>query len=141
MRILALADQQPPADPARLGVRDLHLSRVEVNGWTFAGFEGCVRYGDGPHQYTQDEATALVERLPGADVLVCHCPPFGVNDDPGDPARTGYLALREWVDEHRPRYLLHGHTTPDPRTRAHRLGQTEVVWVRGAAVVELTMAA
>ena len=42
--------------------------------------------------------------------------------------------LRAWVERTRPRYLLHGHTTPDPRRRTHRLGETEVAWVRGAAV-------
>jgi Icc-related predicted phosphoesterase len=119
---------------AALGVEDLHLRSVEVGGWSFAGFEGCVRYGEGPHQYTQEEAEALVEHLPPADVLLCHCPPLGVNDDPADPAHTGFRALRAWVERTRPRYLLHGHTTPDPRRRTHRLGDTEVVWVRGAAV-------
>src|SRR4051812_15020443 len=49
------------------GVRDLHLERVEVGELTFAGFEGCVRYSDGPRQYTQEEAESLVERLPAAD--------------------------------------------------------------------------
>ena len=120
-----------------LGVRDIHLDRVEIGGWSFAGFEGCVRYGPGPHQYTQEEATALAGRLPAADVLVCHCPPQGVNDDPDDPAHLGFGALRAWVERHRPRYVLHGHTTPDPRTRVTRLGDTTVVWVRGARVVSL----
>jgi hypothetical protein len=32
---------------ATLGIR-LHLSRAQVGGWSFAGFEGCVRYRDGP---------------------------------------------------------------------------------------------
>jgi hypothetical protein len=45
--------------------------------------------------------------------------------------------LREWVDRHRPRYLLHGHTTPDSRTQTHCLGVTEVTWVRGVALLEL----
>ena len=119
------------------GVRDLHLRRAEVGGWSFAGFEGCVRYRDGPHQFTQQEAWALAERLPPADVLLCHCPPSGVNDEPDDRAHVGFEALRAWVERHEPRYLLHGHTTPDPRRRVHRLGSTRVVWVRGAQAVLL----
>ena len=152
MRLLAFADEPPPADPAELvadnptdavitlgdlrpdwiaslgrldlprfgvhgnhdgeheltalGINDLHLSRTQVGEWSFAGFEGCVRYGDGPHQYTQTEATRLARGLPAADVLLCHCPPWGVNDDPGDPAHAGFRALREWVERHEPRYLL-----------------------------------
>ena len=183
LRLLALADEAPPADPARivsdngvaavvtlgdlepesiaplsglaiprlgvhgnhdaegqlaaLGIADLHLSRVEVGGWSFAGFEGCVRYGEGPHQYSQAEAAELARELPPADVLACHAPPAGIDDEPDDPAHAGFVALREWVERHRPKYLLHGHTQPDPRTRVRRFGDTEVVWVRGAAVVEL----
>jgi uncharacterized protein len=183
MRVLAFADEAPPAEAAELvesnqpdavvtlgdldpawiaslatldlprlgvhgnhddehelttiGIQDLHLSQRQVGGWSFTGFEGCVRYGDGPHQYTQEEACALVRRLPPADVLLCHCPPFGVNDEPDDPAHMGFVALRSWVERTQPRYVLHGHTTPDPRRRTHRFGATEVVWVRGASVVEL----
>ena len=119
------------------GIEDLHLSRARVEGWSFTGFEGCVRYRDGPHQYTQEEAARLVRGLPPADVLLCHSPPQGVNDEPDDPAHVGFAALRTWVERHRPRYLLHGHTTPDPRRRTHRLGPSEVIWVRGVSVVEL----
>src|SRR4051812_27745488 len=121
-----------------LGIRDLHLARAEVGGVTFTGFEGCVRYGNGgPHQYTQDEAARLLRLLPRADVLLTHAPPLGVNDEPDDRAHTGFTALRAWVERHRPRLLLHGHTTPDPRRRTSRLGDTKVVWVRGARMVEL----
>jgi len=126
-----------PDDLVAGGVRDLHLARTEVGGWSFAGFEGCVRYKPGPFQYTQAEATTLVASLAPADVLVTHCPPLGVNDEPDDPALAGFAALRVWVERVQPRYLLHGHTTPDPRRRVHRLGSTQVVWVRGARVIEL----
>jgi uncharacterized protein len=121
-----------------LDIGDLHLARTELASWSFAGFEGSVRHGPGgPHQYTQRKAARLVRRLPAADVLVCHCPPWGVNDEPDDPAHVGFRGLRDWVERHEPRYLLHGHTTPDPRNRVHRLGRTEVIWVRGARTIEL----
>jgi uncharacterized protein len=126
-----------PGELARAGIDDLHLTRAELGGWSFSGFEGCVRYREGPHQYSQEEGAALVKRLPAADLLLCHCPPAGVNDEPDDPAHAGFVGLREWVERHRPRYLLHGHTTPDPRTRTNRFGTTQVGWVRGATVVEL----
>src|SRR3712207_3220796 len=65
-----------------LEIEDLHLRRTSLGGMTIAGFEGCVRYGaGGEHQYTQKEASKLVKRLPAADVLLCHCPPRGINDD------------------------------------------------------------
>jgi uncharacterized protein len=123
-------------------IEDLHLRRLELDsGLTVCGFEGCVTYprGRGPQgpAYSQREAAKLVKRLPPADVLLCHCPPFGVNDDPEDPAHVGFRALRDWVLEHRPKLLLHGHTHPNPATMAARLGDTRVVYVNGARIVEL----
>ena len=39
-------------------VDDLEGRRTSLGGLTFAGFEGCVRYGGGgPYHYTQREAT------------------------------------------------------------------------------------
>ncbi|MBA3267464.1 MAG: metallophosphoesterase family protein [Acidimicrobiia bacterium] len=122
----------------RSGVEDMHLRVAEVCGWTFAGLEGCVRFSPGPHQYSQEQALELARLLPAAEVLLCHCPPAGVNDEPDDLAHTGFAGLREWVERHGPRYVLHGHTTPDPRNRILRLGDTEVRWIRGARVVELS---
>jgi len=184
MRVLAFADEPPPADAAELvavnepqlvvtlgdlraewiaslastdvpklgvhgnhdaddelsalGIRDLHMARAEVGGWSFAGFEGSVlRRAPGVHQYSQQDATRLVQELPAADVLLTHSPPLGINDEPDDPAHVGFEALRTWVEHHSPRYVLHGHTTPDPRTRVWRLGPSEIVWVRGAVTLEL----
>jgi Icc-related predicted phosphoesterase len=184
MRVLALADQRPPLDPAvmatqagvdavlclgdldrawiqpltgvrvpRLGVhgnhdpedllrevevQDLHLRRTSVGGLTFAGFEGCVRYRRGaPYQYTQRQGTRMARRLPAADVLLCHCPPLGINDDPEDPAHVGWEGLREWVDSHRPRHLLHGHTHPIARRLVTRHGDTRVHWIAGARILSL----
>ena len=122
-----------------LEIEDLHLRRTQLGGdITAAGFEGCVRYRrDGVHQYTQREANKLVKRLPGADVLLCHCPPLGINDDPEDPAHVGFEALREWVDKHRPRHVLHGHTHPLPGREITRYGDTKVHWIYGARILDL----
>jgi Icc-related predicted phosphoesterase len=120
-----------------LGISDLHLRRAEVGGVSFAGFEGCVRYRPGPHQYTQDEAASLSRALPAADVLVSHAPPAGVNDEPDDRAHAGFEGLREWVRANVPRLVLHGHTHPRPGGGVRRVGATRVVHVSGARIVEL----
>lgn len=124
---------------ADVGIDDLHLRSIELGGLSFTGFEGCVRYARrGGRQYTQRQAARMARRLPPADVLICHCPPWGINDDPDDPAHIGYLALREWVVRHRPRYLLHGHTHPAPGTRMERFDDTQVIYVSGSRLLELS---
>ncbi len=125
------------------GIDDVHVNRIDLdNGMSFSGFEGCVSYRRsgtakvGP-SYTQRQAKKLIRKLPPADVLLCHCPPRGVNDDPDDPAHIGYDALRKWVLKHQPRWLLHGHTHPAPGSLLNRIGDTRVVYVNGARVVDL----
>jgi uncharacterized protein len=133
-----LGNHDEDYDLETFGFDDLHLRRSEAGGLSFSGFEGCVEFHRHRKlQYTQKQARKLARKLPPASVLVTHCPPYGINDNPDDPAHIGFIALRDWVTDNEPRYLLHGHTTPDPRTRVHRLGPTKVVWVRGAAVLDL----
>jgi Icc-related predicted phosphoesterase len=126
------------------GIDNVHLNEISLdNGMSFAGFEGCVTYrrsglGRVGPSYTQKQAKKLIKKLPPADVLLCHCPPRGVNDDPDDPAHIGWEALREWVLEHNPRWLLHGHVHPLPGTLLDRIGDTRVVYVNGAKVLNLT---
>jgi uncharacterized protein len=119
-------------------VDDLHLRRTSLGGLTFAGFQGCVAYrGRGNHQYTQKQASKLARKLPAADVLLCHCPPYGINDDPDDPAHIGFEALRDWVDRNAPRHLLHGHTHPMPGHVVTQYGPTQVHYISGAKVLHL----
>jgi Icc-related predicted phosphoesterase len=124
------------------GIENLHMRRVGLDrGPAFAGFEGCVAYHrerkrHGP-SFSQKQASKLSRKLPAADVLVCHCPPRGINDDDSDPAHVGYDGLRDWVLEHRPRLLLHGHTHPQPGRILTEFGDTRVAYVNGARVVDL----
>jgi Icc-related predicted phosphoesterase len=119
-------------------VDDLHMRRTALGGLTFAGFEGCVQYGrGGPHHYTQRKASRLARRLPAADVLLCHCPPRGINDDEDDPAHIGFDGLRHWVDEHHPRHILHGHVHPIAGLAQTSHGDTRVHWISGARMLQL----
>jgi Icc-related predicted phosphoesterase len=131
-------NHDPPDLLLEVEVDDLHGRRTSLGGMTFAGFEGCVRYGGGgPHHYTQREATKLARRLPGADVLICHCPPLGVNDDPEDPAHIGFEGLLDWVERYQPRHILHGHTHPLGGSVMKQFGAARVHWISGARVIQL----
>jgi Icc-related predicted phosphoesterase len=123
---------------AVLGAEDLHLRRETAGGLSFAGFGGSPRYSrDQRNEWTEQEAAAMLDGLPAADVLLVHSPPAGVNDEPDDPVHTGSPALLEWVERHEPAVLLHGHTMPDPARRTTRVGSTRVVHVRGALTLDL----
>jgi uncharacterized protein len=121
-----------------VGVEDLHLRGTELGGLRFAGFGGSPRYSEhGRNEWTEAEAEQMLSRLPAADVLLAHSPPEGVNDEPDDRAHRGSPALRAWIERHRPAWLLHGHTLPNPARRVQQLGRTRVVHVRGALPLEL----
>ena len=123
-----------------LEIEDLHLRRTQVGGGHHgrpASRAACATATGATHQYTQREASRLAKRLPAADVLLCHCPPLGINDDPDDPAHIGFEGLRDWVDRHQPRHILHGHTHPLPGHALTQYGDTQVHWISGARVLDL----
>jgi uncharacterized protein len=119
-----------------LGIESVHLRRVEVGGLCFGGFSGSHEYHAEPrYTWSQRKASKCLRRLRHVDVLLAHSPPFGVHDDPDDPAHIGLVGLREYVERERPALLLHGHTYPP--LAVSRLGETEVRHVRGHRIVEL----
>jgi uncharacterized protein len=137
-RVGVHGNHDPPGLLREVEIEDLHGRRTALFGLTLAGFEGCVRYGaGGPHHYTQRQANKLARKLPAADILVSHCPPLGINDDPDDPAHVGFAGLLDWVQRHEPRHLLHGHTHPLGGRVMKRFERTQVHWVQGARVLQL----
>lgn len=121
----------------QLGITNMHLRKAMArNGLVFAGFEGCVRYKpSGAYQYTQAEAFEMVRRMPPCDVLMTHCPPAGINDDPNDPVHVGYDALVYYIERHPPKLIVHGHTMPlEPIKEWNGI---RVEWIYGAQIVEI----
>ncbi len=122
-----------------LGIMNMHLKTFEFGGLVFGGFEGCVRYKDSMYgkMYTQEEATQLLEGFPYVDVMITHCPPYGVNDEPGELAHQGYRALREYIEQKKPKYLLHGHTYPTAENTVKKFSDTEIIYVYEDKIIDL----
>jgi Predicted phosphoesterases, related to the Icc protein len=122
-----------------LNIHNLHLRTFEYGGLVFGGFEGSVRYKQSPYakMYTQEEAQALLQNFPKVDVFLAHSPAYGINDEPNDPAHQGFIAIRDYLTSRQPKYFLHGHTYPNMTNLIKKYGNTNVVYVHGAEIVEI----
>jgi Icc-related predicted phosphoesterase len=137
-------DAKPPIEGssgfAGCGANWIGGHGVRTNGLLLAGFDGSLRYNEGPYQSTQAEMHATVRTLVPwllvnklrygrfLDVLITHAPPRGIHDGP-DRCHTGFDAFNWLIRTFQPRYHLHGHIhLYDLRTpTVTRVGETEVI--------------
>jgi uncharacterized protein len=122
-----------------LGIKNMHLATWECEGILFGGFEGSVRYKSNPDakMYTQEEATKMFENFPRVDVFISHCPPYGINDEPNDLSHQGFQALRNYLEDKKPKYLFHGHTYPINDQLVTKFIETEIVYVYRDKVIDI----
>jgi calcineurin-like phosphoesterase family protein len=146
---LTLQAGLPARPPWPAGAVNAERAVVDVAGLRIAGLGGCLRYRDGPNQYTQRQqvrrARSLARRARwraahdgrGVDVLLTHAPPRGVGDRE-DRAHQGFEALNWLAGRLQPPLLLHGHIHPDEEpARVHRLGHTLVRNVAGHHLLDI----
>ena len=122
-----------------LGIQNMHLQRFKIGNLIFGGFEGCNRYKESAYNkmYTQDEASKLLENFPYVDVLICHSPPFGVNDEPNDLTHQGFKALNKYIELRKPKYLFHGHTYPTAENIVTEYLGIKIIYVSSDMIVEI----
>jgi hypothetical protein len=123
------------------GGTNLHMRTCRDNsGLILAGIEGCNRYNNGPHQYSQSEmwgfALGLVVPLffnrllygRFLDVLVTHAPPWKIHDM-DDPPHHGIKAFNWLIKVFQPTLHLHGHIHiyRQDTTIVTKIGKTSVV--------------
>ncbi|GAB4581018.1 MAG: metallophosphoesterase [Anaerolineales bacterium] len=99
---------------------DLHRRVVCHEGLLIAGIEGCIRYNNGPFQYTQGEmwenafylgSKLLYNRIRYGrylDILITHASPWGIHDQPDRP-HQGVKAFNWLLRTFKPRFHFHGH--------------------------------
>lgn len=119
---------------------------VVYNGVRILGLGGCLRYHDGPYQYTEKAMRRRVARLRfalrragGVDIVITHAPPRGLGDRE-DPAHMGFEALRDLIDRWHPSYLLHGHVHlryDHSLPREQVCGDTRIINVSERFVLEI----
>jgi 3',5'-cyclic AMP phosphodiesterase CpdA len=149
---LALRAGMPVEPPWPQGAINADGRIVTVSGLTVAGLGGCLRYSDGPNQYTDRQFArrarrlAVVARWRAArghsriDVLLTHAPPLGVGDG-DDAAHRGFRALNRLVAHLEPPLLLHGHVHPyGADTPDVMIGSTTVKNVVGRHLIDVAAA-
>ena len=124
-------DRDPPQ-----GCVSIEDKLVVFNGVRILGLGGCRQYHPGPHQYTEAQMRRRIrklrrqiKKLGGVDIVLTHSPARGLGDRE-DPAHIGFQALRDFLEEFQPAYLLHGHVHKSYGQnfqRLHTLGQTTAV--------------
>lgn len=146
---LTLRAGLPARSPWPAGAINADGRVVDVIGLRVAGLGGCLRYRDGPNQYSERQQAGRARRLRARawwrrlrdgraiDVLITHAPPRDVGDGEDEPHR-GFRALHGVVARLRPPLLLHGHVHPyGERTVDLRLGGTTVRNVVGRHLFEI----
>lgn len=102
------------------GCVNVHMRVVRVGGLSVAGFEGSLRYREGPHQHTQADYYQMLARLAprlywnqrrhgrAVDVLLTHAPPKGPHEG-DDHVHKGVGAFNLFHRLFRPKLHVHGH--------------------------------
>ena len=123
----------------KLGIKDMHLKTFKYKGFLFGGFEGSVRYKESVYakMYTQAEAIEIIKNFPYVDIMISHSPPYGINDELNDAAHTGFIALKNYVEETKPKFLLHGHTYPVIENEIIKYHETGIIYVYREKVIDL----
>ena len=88
---------------------DLHGKVKTIGGVTFAGFGGSKRMFGTVREYDEDHLGENVQKvIRGANVLVLHGPPYGVNDL-SPKGHAGSCEVLKLIRKHIPKLVLSGH--------------------------------
>lgn len=122
-----------------LGIYNTHMKTFKHKGIKFGGFEGSVRYKESTYakMYTQEEAIEMLKNFPMVDVFLSHSPPYGINDETNSSSHQGFIALKEYIENKKPKYFLHGHTYPAKENLVTNYNSTVIVYVYEDKIIEI----
>lgn len=98
-----------------VGIDDLHDKVKTIDGVTFAGIGGSLRYKRSNYMFlTQQQSIDIAKQLPEADVLITHDKAYigwfvdSKSQYAKDP-HAGLVGISKYIRKNRPRYHLYGH--------------------------------
>ena len=99
----------------KVGIEDLHGRSKTINGVSFAGIGGSLRYKPSGNMFlSQRESIDIAKKLPRADVLITHDKAYiGMFADTKaqyakDP-HAGLEGISKYIRKNKPKYHLYGH--------------------------------
>ena len=105
---------------AKVGIEDLHGRSKTINGVSFAGIGGSLRYKPSDNMFlSQRESIDVAKKLPKADVLITHDKAYTGWSYTGwfvdtraqyakDP-HAGLVGITKYICKNKPKYHLYGH--------------------------------
>lgn len=97
------------------GCTDIDGKVFVYRGIRIAGLGGSLRYREGGCMYSEQQMSRRIRKLRrkiqkagGVDLFVTHAPARGMGDLDDLPHR-GFACFHDFLLEHRPAYMLHGH--------------------------------
>lgn len=94
---------------------------MEIEGITIFGSPYTPYYVGNAFQYRKWNEKIIWDAIPPkVDLLVTHCPPFGIRDFNSYGKSSGSEYLRDKVFEINPKYHIFGHIHESPGTEKHK---------------------
>lgn len=98
-----------------VGIDDLHGKVKTIDGVSFAGIGGSLRYNRSNYMFlTQQQSIEVAAALPKADVLITHDKPYSgwFVDTKAQFAKdlhAGLAGITKYIRKNKPKYHLYGH--------------------------------
>ncbi|MEM0364559.1 MAG: metallophosphoesterase [Candidatus Nitrosocaldus sp.] len=122
---------------------DLHGKYIEVKGYVFAGCGGGnISPFSTPYELGEDQFNELLSKLKGINrdgrlVLLTHCPPYGIVDEPRKGMHVGSNAIASYVIQEKPLAHFCGHIHEQGGKEGMLEGSRIINVARNIRIVEL----
>lgn len=87
-------------------IENFNLEKVDFNGISFFGIEGCVKYKEKQVGFTQEEANKF--NIPKVDILFSHDTGYQYMGRT-NKAHEGFRVIDKYLKEQKPKYHIFGH--------------------------------
>ena len=107
----------------------LHGEQITIGGMSFFGIGGGIPitpFGSWSYDFSEAEASNLLEDCPSGGILISHSPPKGILDISSDGRRLGSTAIRDTIMANNPLLVICGHIHASAN-QIDRLGNTTII--------------